>query len=183
MSSSTVFSPLVAFGGDAPELADDVFVATGVHVIGDVSIAQGASVWYGAVLRGDVMPIRIGARTNIQDQALLHATTGVAPTIVGADVTVGHRAILHGCTVEDGCLIGMGAILLDEVVVGEGSLVGAGALLTPRSVFPPGSLIMGSPARVKRELTPEEVTRLRAGAHHYVENAILHAEALNAPTE
>ena len=172
------FSPLIAFGGVAPTLAEGAFVASGAHVIGDVVLSEDASVWYGAVLRGDVMPIRVGARTNIQDQALLHATTGLSPTLVGEDVTVGHRAILHGCTVGDGCLIGMGAILLDEVVVGDGSLVGAGALLTPRSVFPPNSLIVGSPARVKRELTPDEVAQLRLGAAHYVENALLHAEAL-----
>ena len=93
------FSPLIAFGGVAPTLAEGAFVASGAHVIGDVVLSEDASVWYGAVLRGDVMPIRVGARTNIQDQALLHATTGLSPTLVGEDVTVGHRAILHGCTV------------------------------------------------------------------------------------
>ncbi len=164
-----------AFEGTVPELAEGAWVAPGADVIGNVSLGRDASVWYGCVLRGDVMPIEIGARTNIQDVCVVHVTSGEASTTIGADVTVGHRAILHGCTVEDHCLIGMGAILLDDVVIGEYSLVGAGALLTPGTVVPPGSLVLGAPAKVVRELTEEERRSIDESAEHYVELARRHA--------
>ena len=175
-----VFSEPRAFMGSTPSLGERVFVAPGVQLLGDVTLGDEVSLWYNAVLRGDVMPIRIGARTNIQDLAMLHATTGVSPTIVGEDVTVGHHAILHGCTIGDGCLIGMGAVVLDGAHVPDGCLVGAGALVTPGSTFPEHSMILGSPARVKRALSAEEVANLRLGAAHYVENALRHAESLGS---
>lgn len=166
---------LAPFQGTHPQLGQDVYVAPGAHVLGDVVVGDHASIWYNCVVRGDVMPISIGARTNIQDLTMIHASTGVAPCIIGADVTVGHRAILHGCHVEDLCLIGMGAILLDGVHVERGCLIAAGAVLPPGMRVPAGHLVMGSPGRVKRELRPEELESIRASAAHYVDNARLHA--------
>ncbi len=159
------------FGGVAPRIDPTVFLATGSVVVGDVVLGPGASLWFGAVVRGDVNSIRIGARTNIQDQAVVHVTGGTHPTVIGDDVTVGHRAVLHGCTVKDRCLIGIGAIVLDGAVVGEEAMVGAGALVTPGMVVPPRSVVMGAPARVRRTLDDAEVDGLRASAAHYVEYA------------
>ena len=166
------------YRGKFPQLHHSVFVAPSATVIGNVEIGAGASVWYGAVVRGDVMPIRIGARTNIQDLSVLHGTTGEYGVEVGEDVTVGHRAILHGCTVGDGCLIGMGAIVLDGCVIGEGSLIAAGALLPPGTEVPPGSMVAGLPGKVVRELSDEEREQIRKGAGHYTELA----EAYGDPT-
>jgi gamma-carbonic anhydrase len=158
--------------GDAlPRIGRDVFLAETATIIGDVALGDEASVWFGAVLRGDIGSIRIGARTNIQDNACVHLTDGISSTLVGADVTVGHGAILHGCTVGDGCLIGMGSILLDNCEVGAGSLVAAGTLVPPRMKIPPRSLVRGSPARVIREVTAEEGRMGPDGAAHYVVNA------------
>ncbi|MGH9947814.1 MAG: gamma carbonic anhydrase family protein, partial [Pyrinomonadaceae bacterium] len=138
-------------------------------VIGDVEIGKDASVWFGSVVRGDVNHIRIGARTNIQDMTMIHVDSGMHPTILEEEITVGHRVTLHGCYVERGCLIGIGAILLDGVRVGANSLVAAGSLLTPGTQIPPRSLVMGSPAKVKRELTDEELARLDRSWRNYVE--------------
>lgn len=148
----------------------DVLIAAGAIVLGDVWLAAQASVWYNAVLRGDTETLRIGQRSNIQDLSMVHADPGF-PTTIGDDVTIGHRAIIHGATIGNGAMIGMGAILLNGVVVGEASLVGAGALLTQGKVFPPRSLILGSPAQVIRPLTDEEVARILASAAHYVRRA------------
>jgi carbonic anhydrase/acetyltransferase-like protein (isoleucine patch superfamily) len=156
-----------AWGGQQPRLADGVFVADGAVVVGDVEIGPGSSVWFGAILRGDVNHIRVGARTNVQDQSILHVTAGTHPTTVGDDVTIGHRVVLHGCTVRDRCLVGIGAIVLDGAVVGEESMVGAGALVPPGMVVPPRTLALGSPARVKRELTAEEIAFFRRSAANY----------------
>jgi carbonic anhydrase/acetyltransferase-like protein (isoleucine patch superfamily) len=156
-------------GSLVPRLGADVFLAETCAVIGDVELGDGASVWYGTVLRGDVNPIRIGARTSIQDNTVIHVTAGYLGTTIGADVTVGHGAILHACVVEDECLIGMGAIILDGARIGRGSLVGAGALVTPGTDIPPGSLVLGSPARVKRATNEAEREQIRFGAAHYVE--------------
>lgn len=136
-------------------------------IVGDVEIGPGSSIWFGAVVRGDVNHIRIGARTNVQDHSILHVTGGTHPTSVGDDVTLGHRVTLHGCTVKDRCLVGIGAVVLDGAVLGEDSMVGAGSLVPPGMVVPPGMLAIGSPARVKRPLTPEEIARLRTSAGHY----------------
>jgi gamma-carbonic anhydrase len=157
-----------AWGGKTPRLAEDVWVADGAVVVGDVEIGPGSSIWFGAVVRGDVNHIRIGARTNVQDHSILHVTGGTHPTSVGDDVTLGHRVTLHGCTVGDRCLVGIGAVVLDGAVIGEDSMIGAGSLVPPGMVVPPGMLALGSPARVRRPLGPEEIARLRTSAGHYV---------------
>ena len=151
------------------------FVADSALVLGDVELGEEASVWYGSIVRGDVYYIRIGSRTNIQDRCVLHVTTGRHATVVGAGVTVGHGAILHGCTIEDDVLIGMGATVLDEAHVSRGSLVGAGALLPPGKRYPEGSLIVGSPARVVRPLGAEERKLIARSAEGYVSLARRHA--------
>ena len=166
MTTGAVLRP---FRGHAPRLADDVFVAELTAIIGDVVIGARSTVWYGTVIRGDVMPIRIGAETSIQDNSVVHVTHDVAGTEVGDRVTVGHRVILHACTVEDDCIIGMGSILLDRCRVGRGSIIGAGSVVTPGTIIPPGSLALGSPARVKRPVTDEERAWIASSAAHYVE--------------
>ena len=156
-------------GGIAPR-STALFIAPDAAVIGDVELGEHSSVWFGAVLRGDNEPIRIGARSNIQDGSVLHTDPGF-PTTVGEDVTVGHRVILHGCAVEDGCTVGMGAILLNGSRVGARSLVAAGALLPEGRSYPPGSLIMGVPGRQVRLLSDEERAEVARGARIYVRNA------------
>ena len=172
-------SPLQSLDGIAPSLGRDVFVAPNAIVIGAVTLGDEASVWFGCVLRADVGEIRIGARTNLQDLVCCHMTGGQNHLVVGADVTVGHGAILHGATIEDECLIGMGAIVLDGATIGKGSVVGAGALVPPRMVIPPGMLALGSPAKVVRPVTPAERSLGLEGARHYVENAQRYRRALD----
>lgn len=150
-------------------------------MIGDVVIGEGSSLWYGAVVRGDVMPIRIGAATSIQDNSVVHVTGDVAGSEIGSRVTVGHNVIVHACTVEDDCILGMGSIILDRAHIGRGSIIGAGALVTPGTIIPPGSMVMGSPARVKRPLTDEEHARIASSAAHYVELARVYRDAAIAP--
>ncbi len=145
----------------------EVLILPGAAVNGDVTLGRGCSVWYNAVIRGDVSPIRIDEDTNIQDNAVLH-TSYQFPLVLGRGVTVGHGAILHGCTVEDNVLIGMGAIVLDGAVIGRDSIVGAGALVTKNTRIPPGSMVLGSPAKVKRALTEEEIAAIRENARGYV---------------
>ena len=158
-------------GSARPRLGRAVFLAETCAVIGDVELGDEASVWYSAVVRGDVMPIRVGARTNLQDGAIVHVTADRFGTVIGSDCTIGHGAIIHACTIEDHCLIGMGATVLDGAVIGRGSLIGAGALVTPGTIIPPGSLVLGSPARVKRTLNDKERAQIEHGAAHYVELA------------
>jgi len=162
---------LYELSGVRPTLGRDVFVAEGARVIGDVFLGDEASVWFGAVLRGDYMPIRIGARTNIQDNAVVHITSRTAKTTVGDDVTVGHSAIIHGCTIGNGCLIGMGTIVLDDAVVGDESFVAAGSLVTPGTVIPPRSFVMGRPAKVVRATADLDLASMRSAAARYVEYA------------
>ena len=157
--------------GNTPRLGTGVFLAETCAVIGDVLLGDEASIWYGTVLRGDVMSIRIGARTNLQDNTVVHVTGGRFGTLIGDDCTIGHAAFIHACTVEDFCLIGMGSILLDGCRIGRGSLVGAGALVTPGTDIPPGSLVLGSPAKVKRPINASEREQIAYGATHYVELA------------
>src|SRR5690242_10927062 len=159
------------FAGKRPIVGRGAFLAETCAVIGDVVIGDESSIWYSTTVRGDVMPIRIGARTSIQDNTVIHVTSDFSGTIIGSDCTVGHSAIIHACTVEDFCLIGMGSILLDGARIGTGSLVGAGALVTPGTDIPPGSLVIGSPAKVKRPLTDKEREQIDYGAKHYVELA------------
>ena len=164
------------FKSHMPSMGKNTWVAESADVIGDVACGNDCSIWFGCVVRGDVHHIKIGNRTNIQDLSMVHVThyknndkTTGNPTIIGHDVTVGHRVMLHGCTIEDACLIGMSATILDGAVIGKESIVGAGALVTKNKIFPPRSLIVGSPAKVIRELTDEEVKELYASAKRYVE--------------
>ncbi len=165
---------LVDFEGAFPSTGQGVFVAGGARVIGDVRIGAESSVWYNSVLRGDVCPITIGERTNIQDLCVIHVTSGMHDTLVGDEVTVGHRAILHGCEIGDRCLIGMGAVILDGAVIEPECLIAAGTLIPPGMRVPSGSLVMGSPGKVKRELTDHERQSIVVSAHHYVELAKRH---------
>ncbi|GEJ59278.1 gamma carbonic anhydrase family protein [Anaeromyxobacter diazotrophicus] len=159
------------FGGKTPQLHDTVFAVESAVVVGDVVVGEHASLWFGAIVRGDVNHVRIGARTNVQDHAVIHVTSHTHPTVVGEDVTIGHRVTLHGCTIRDRCLIGIAATVLDGAVVGEETLVGAGALVPPGMVVPPRTLALGSPAKVKRELTADEIAFFRTSAQNYVRYA------------
>jgi carbonic anhydrase/acetyltransferase-like protein (isoleucine patch superfamily) len=159
---------LIAYDGKAPRVAASVFLAEGSVVTGDVEIGEDSSLWFGTVVRGDVNPVHIGARTNLQDQTIVHVTAGKHPTVIGDDVTAGHRAVLHGCTVKDRSLVGIGAIVMDGAVVGPEAMVGAGALVPPGMIVPPGKLVLGSPARVVRDLTADELAFIRRTAERYV---------------
>jgi carbonic anhydrase/acetyltransferase-like protein (isoleucine patch superfamily) len=162
--------PLISkFNGTRPKIHDSVFIAENATVIGDVEIGDDSSVWFGSVIRGDVNYTRIGARTNIQDLTVIHVTSNTHPAIIEDEITVGHRVVLHGCHVESGCLIGIGAIVLDGVRIGARSLVAAASLVTPGTIIPPKSLVMGSPARVKRGLTEDELMYLDQSWRNYVE--------------
>jgi carbonic anhydrase/acetyltransferase-like protein (isoleucine patch superfamily) len=156
------------FRGGTPSIDPSAYVVASAVIVGDVTIGAQSSVWFHAVVRGDVMPVRIGARTNVQDNATLHVTSGRAATTLGDDVTVGHAAICHGCTVGNRVLVGMGAILLDGVDVGDDCLIGAGALLTPRTRIPAGQLVLGNPARAVRALTADERHSLVRSAESYL---------------
>lgn len=160
-------------GDDAPRIAESAWIAESAEVIGRVSLAAEASVWYGAVLRGDNEWLTIGERSNIQDLSMVHTDAGV-PLTIGADVTVGHQVMLHGCTIGDGSLIGIQSVILNGARIGRNCIVGAGALITEGKEFPDGVLIVGSPAKVVRELTPEQIERLKWSSAHYVDNARRH---------
>ena len=160
-------------GDEVPRIAGTAWVADGARVIGRVSLADGASIWYGAVLRGDNDMITVGARSNVQDGSVLHTDMGF-PLTLGEDVTVGHQVMLHGCTVGDGSLIGIQAVVLNGARIGRHCLVGAGAVVTEGKEFPDNSLILGSPARVVRELSPEQLAGLKRSAAGYVLNAQRH---------
>lgn len=164
--------------GHRPVLDPSVFVAPSASVVGDVVVGAESSVWYGTVIRGDVMPIRIGARTSIQDNSVLHATGGWRDTIIGDECTVGHSVILHGCTVGNRVLVGMGSIVLDEAEIGDGAMIGAGSLVTARSKIPPGVLAHGRPCKVVRELTDEERAKVLEASQLYVRYAREHRESL-----
>ncbi|MCF8031668.1 MAG: gamma carbonic anhydrase family protein [Desulfarculaceae bacterium] len=153
--------------GKTPRIDPSAYVAPGAVVVGDVELGPESSVWYQAVLRGDINWIRIGARSNIQDGTIVHVDHSGDGTLVGSDVIVGHRVILHSCVVEDACLIGMGAVLLNRSSVGEGSIVAAGAVLSPGFVVPPGTLAAGVPAKIKRDLTQAEQDNILAGVGRY----------------
>ena len=158
-----------SFRGVEPQIHPTAFIAEGAHVIGDVHIGEQSSIWFNTVVRGDMFYIRIGNRTNVQDNCVVHTRTGAHPAILEDEVTVGHSVTLHGCHVEYGSLIGIGSILLDDVRVGAQSLVAAGSLISPGTIIPPRSLVMGFPAKVKRELTDEEVAGLEVFWKNYVE--------------
>lgn len=166
-----------AYGALRPRIAGTAWLAPGAVVVGDVAIGDGSSIWYGSVVRGDVCPITIGARTNVQDLSVLHVTKDVFPLLVGDEVTIGHHATVHGCRVGDGALIGIGAIVLDGAEIGAEALVGAGAVVTPGFRVPAGHLALGAPARVVRELSADERRLQRERALHYVEVARVHRES------
>jgi carbonic anhydrase/acetyltransferase-like protein (isoleucine patch superfamily) len=162
--------PLYQIENIAPQIADSAWVADTATVIGEVHLAEDSSVWFGAVLRGDTDTLKVGRRSNIQDNSVVHADHG-SPTTIGDNVTVGHQVMLHGCTIGDGSLIGIQAVVLNGARIGRNCLVGAGSLVTEGKEFPDGSLIMGRPAKVVRELTPEQIEGLQRSAQNYVDNA------------
>jgi carbonic anhydrase/acetyltransferase-like protein (isoleucine patch superfamily) len=169
---------LYELNGIAPTVSPTAWIAESAQVIGNVHIADGASIWPGVVIRGDMdVPITIGKNSNIQDNSVLHADDGV-PLVVGEGVTVGHLVMLHGCTVGDHSLIGIGSIVLNKVVIGKHSLVGASSLVTEGKTFPDGSMILGSPARVVKALSPEQIEGLKWSAAHYTANAARFAKGL-----
>ncbi|HEX2732451.1 MAG TPA: gamma carbonic anhydrase family protein [Polyangiaceae bacterium] len=157
-----------AFGTHSPRFGARVFIADTASVLGDVELADDVSLWFGAVLRGDVGCIRVGARTNIQDNACIHMTHEVSDALIGADVIVGHSAVLHGARVEDGALIGMSAVVMDNAVIGAGAWVAAGSVVPPRQVVPPHTLVRGSPAKVVREVSPDEVAWAAGAVQRYL---------------
>jgi len=168
-------SLILPFGDRTPSIDPTTWVAPTATLVGGVTLDASASVFYGAVLRADTDDITIGAGSNLQDNVVVHCDSGT-PTVVGAGVSVGHSAVLHGCTIEDDCLIGMSATVLNRAVVGRGSLVAAGAVVLEGTVIPPRSLVAGVPAKVRRELTDEEVEGVRENARHYLELSAKHRE-------
>ena len=164
-------------GDDAPRVAASAYVADSAQVIGRVELAEDTSIWFGAILRGDNEWMRIGRGSNVQDGSVLHSDPGF-PLTLGEDVTVGHMVMLHGCTIGDGSLVGIQAVVLNGAKIGRNCLVGAGALVTEGKEFPDGSLIMGTPAKVVRQLSPEQLERTRHAALHYVENARRYRQGL-----
>jgi carbonic anhydrase/acetyltransferase-like protein (isoleucine patch superfamily) len=161
---------LYELDGVAPTLNEGAWVADSADVMGAVELAENASVWFGAVVRGDTAHIKIGKNSNVQDGSVLHADDGV-PLVIGSDVTIGHQVMLHGCTIGDGSLIGIQSVILNNAKIGKGCLVGAGSLVTEGKEFPDYSMIMGSPAKVVRQLDEATVEKLRMSAQHYVTNA------------
>jgi len=166
-----------SFAARRPRIHESAWIAPGAVVVGDVEIGADSSVWYAAVVRGDVESVRIGARSNLQDGSVVHVTAGRFSTQIGNDVTVGHRSVVHGCVVEDGALIGIGAIVLDGAHVGAGALVGAGAVVTPGSKIEARGLAIGTPARVVRTISDEEFELQLARTRTYVETARIHASS------
>ena len=152
-----------------PQVHNSCFVADSADVIGDVTIGEESSVWFGSVVRGDMHYIKIGSKTNIQDNCTVHVTTDIYSTQIGDEVTIGHNVIVHGCTIQDRCLIGMGAIIMDGAVIGEGSLIGAGALISPGTRIPPRSLVVGLPGKVIRTTTDQEMDEIIDRAQHYID--------------
>lgn len=171
--------PTYPFNGQTPRLDPTAWIAPGAQVVGDVEIGAGASIWYNVVVRGDVMPIRIGARSNIQDGSIVHVTRQLAATSIGEDVLVGHMAIIHGCTLMDRSFVGLGAIVMDGCVIEPEGMLGAGALLSPGKRIGPRELWLGRPAKLVRLLSDEDVARNLRGAQGYVELAEMHRKSLN----
>jgi carbonic anhydrase/acetyltransferase-like protein (isoleucine patch superfamily) len=173
-------SHILPYRGIFPRLAPGVFTAPSASIIGDVEVGEESSIWYGAVLRGDVMPIRVGARTSIQDNSVVHATGGWHDATIGDDCTIGHGVILHGCRVGDRVLVGMGTIVLDAVEIGDDVMIGAGSLVTARTKIPAGMLAHGRPAKVIRELTAEERERIMEASSLYRRYGREHREAVES---
>ena len=157
------------YKGIAPQIASTAFIETSAQIIGDVQIGEHSSVWFNCVIRGDVHYIRVGHSTNIQDGTIIHVTNGRFPTVIGNHVTIGHGVMVHGCTIKDRSLVGIGSIILDNAVIGEESFIAAGSLVTPGTVIPPRSMVMGSPARVRREVTESEIELINRHWQNYIE--------------
>ena len=162
------------FNDIQPQLGRNVYISENAIIIGEVILGDAVNIWFGAVLRGDMHYIKIGNRSNVQDNAVVHVTTAVSPVNIGTGVTVGHSAIIHGCTIEDDCMIGMGAIVMDDAVIGTGSLVGAGALVPPKMKVPPKSLVVGMPGKVIREINNKEYKMIIERPHEYIELAAIY---------
>ncbi len=167
----SLLASVTRFNGILPQIHPSVFLADGARIVGDVLLEKNVSVWFNAVVRGDVHYIRVGENSNIQDGAVIHCTYQKNPTIIGKNVSIAHLAVIHGCTIEDNCLIGMGAVVMDKAIVGEFSLVGAGALVSQGTVIPPRSLVLGSPAKVIRTLLDKEIEQFMATTERYLEYA------------
>jgi carbonic anhydrase/acetyltransferase-like protein (isoleucine patch superfamily) len=166
---------LLPYKGVSPRLHPSVFVAEGARIVGDVEIGESSSVWFNTVIRGDIAPVRIGRRSNVQDGCVLHVKNGL-PVTVGDEVTFGHGVMAHACVVEDLCLLGIGCVILDGAVIGRGSVVGAGAVVSPGTIVPPNSLVLGVPGKVARNLGPESAERNRGLADGYVGHAKAYLE-------
>ncbi len=172
---------IISFKKRWPVIHETAFVAPSADVIGDVEIGERSSIWFQTVIRGDVHKIKIGKRTNIQDHSLLHVTEGWTPLLIGDEVTIGHRVILHGCKVGNRVLVGMGSIILDGAEIGDECMIGAGALVTKNMKIPPRSLVLGIPGKVVRELKPEELAGLGESADHYVKTASEYQGVVRGP--
>ena len=175
--------PVYPFAGQTPRIDPTAWVAPGAQVVGDVEMGPGASVWYNVVVRGDVMPIRIGARSNIQDGSIVHVTRGLEATTIGEDVLVGHMAIIHGCTLMDRSFVGLGAIVMDGCVIEADGMLAAGALLAPNKRIPSRQLWSGRPATFMRDLEDRALAGLQLGVKHYVENAKHHRAAIDGQAQ
>ncbi len=169
---------LFPYKGLYPKIADSVFLASGVKIIGEVEIGEHSSVWYNTVIRGDIHYIRIGSYTNIQDCSMIHVTNDKYPVNIGNEVTIGHSVKLHGCTLQDKCFIGIGAVILDDAIVESNSMVAAGAVVRPGFIVPSGKLVAGVPAKVIRDLTDEEIVEFETSARRYVDYAKETVESL-----
>lgn len=170
---------IITLNGITPEIDPSVFIADGVFISGDVKIGKNSSVWFNSVIRGDVNYVRIGENTNIQDLSMLHISGGRNPLLIGDYITIGHRCIVHGCTVNNNVLIGMGSVILDDAVIGSNSIIAAGSVVKENSVIPENVLIAGVPAKIMREITEEEIIRIRKSAEGYVKNAALYKAYLS----
>jgi len=158
---------ILPYEGRTPRIHDSCYIAPDCVIVGDVTIGEDSSVWFKAVIRGDINHIRIGSFTNVQDGCIIHVTGGTSPTVIGNHVVIGHGALIHGCTIEDGCLIGMGSIILDNAVIGKGSLIAAGAVIKPGTIVAPSSMMAGNPAAFKRVVSEEEMGRFIEWARDY----------------
>lgn len=159
------------FRGKYPLIPKSCYYSESVDIIGDVELGEEVNIWFGTVIRGDMNYIKVGDRTNIQDNCTIHVTTDIAPTIIGSGVTIGHNAIIHGCTIEDNCLIGMGSIIMDEAIIGEGSLIGSGSVIPPNLIIPPRSLVIGLPAKVVRKVSSHESEEIKKRSQQYIDLA------------
>ena len=161
-----------SFKGKSPTIPNSCYISESVDIIGDVVMGEHVSIWFGTVVRGDMHSIKIGDRSNIQDNSVIHVTTDISPTIIGDEVTIGHNAIIHGATIQDRCLIGMGSIIMDDAIIGMGSIIGAGAVVPPNMKVPPRSLVVGLPGKIIRKTTDEEFEMIIERAQHYIDFAL-----------